>query len=610
MNNNSRYQVWLSHDGRNRRAAGYILLSVIGFSSVPLIVSWSASGETPFLFNAGLRMGHAIGYLLVLVAFYRELISSPRVLSIIWRSLCTWKWAILLTIVAYFDLGLFALATRFIDVSITAILFETSTLFIILLMAWLFRRESRYRNITPMMLLMLALAFAGFAFAVSSQSGEIGDIIGTGLPMLLPGIAIAIIGALVSSLSVFGVRWGANLSQELPSEATGDRPLESLDLFGLIAANLVVESVATPLNAAIGIVAGEALSVSSLSLIAAYAGTILVLSTIAWRKSNLLTDNLGINAMHYAIPVVALVWLFTFSQVHVARVDYLVVGAAAIITANLLINFEAEIRSGFKALIAALWICGVFVYVRDDLADFLKVGDWTWTGRASYFEALALSATVFTLILSFRIARLVSRTADEENRTFILFRKLELLVERGVISEEILERMMEIDVSEQRAEDLKDAYTSVIGTLSTASASTGDDEEKRQLNDAIVNLNALVHSKQQGLVFGELAALSIFAAITVVIALFARPDVSGWTAFLMEMFATLSSSVIIFLMFNVNDLQRDRIARILRTKAEYGVYGVVFQDAEARTFERWISILVATALVATYSWLFWGKWVS
>ena len=149
---------------QNRKAAGYILLSVFGFSTIPLFVSWSGSGETPFLFNAGLRIGHAAGYFLFLVVFYGELISDQKILSIIWRRLFTWKWAILLTTVlttvAYFDLGLFALSSRFIDVSITAILFESSTLFIILLMAWLFRRESRFRNITPMMLLMLSLAFA------------------------------------------------------------------------------------------------------------------------------------------------------------------------------------------------------------------------------------------------------------------------------------------------------------------------------------------------------------------------------------------------------------------------------------------------------------------
>ena len=66
--------------------------------------------------------------------------------------------------------------------------------------------------------------------------------------------------------------------------------------------------------------------------------------SIAWRKANIYTTNLGINALAYATPVLSLIWLFSLGQANVTRVDYLVIGAAAIITANLLINFEAEIR--------------------------------------------------------------------------------------------------------------------------------------------------------------------------------------------------------------------------------------------------------------------------
>ena len=336
-------------------------------------------------------------------------------------------------------------------------------------------------------------------------------------------------------------------------------------------------------------------------------GVFLAFTAICWRQANLITNNLGVNALWYSTPIFTLVWLFAFSQVFVVRPDYLLIGAAAIIAANLLINFEAEVRLGFKSLIIALWVCGVFVYLRPVSDNLLIVDDWTWIGT-SYFEALALSATVFTLILSFRVARLVGRTTDEENRTFTLFQKLDLLVSRNVIDPDVRQHILTIDVSEQKPQQLKAAYANVMKSISNAGASTTSYEDRQMLSEATAELNSLVHSKQQGIVVGELFALYIFAGISVFIALFARPDVSGWTAFLIEMFAMLFSAVVIFLIFNVHDLQRARIAGILK-QTKRGDYRIVFRNIQVRAFEQWLSVIIILVLGIGYGWLLWGKWI-
>ena len=51
-------------------------------------------------------------------------------------------------------------------------------------------------------------------------------------------------------------------------------------------------------------------------------------------------------------------------------------GTAAIITANLTMNFEAEIRWGFRALVLALIACGALVYLRDDVFTSLGIEPW------------------------------------------------------------------------------------------------------------------------------------------------------------------------------------------------------------------------------------------
>ena len=116
--------------------------------------------------------------------------------------------------------------------------------------------------------------------------------------------------------------------------------------------------------------------------------------------------------------------------------DYLILGATAIIVANMLIHFEAEVRWSFEALILALGGCGMVVCFRNDLFDLLGVPSLSWSGDG-YFGSIALSATVFTLLLAFRVARLVTRASDEENRTFSVLRKLDSLVRRDVINPDV-----------------------------------------------------------------------------------------------------------------------------------------------------------------------------
>lgn len=217
--------------------------------------------------------------------------------------------------------------------------------------------------------------------------------------------------------------------------------------------------------------------------------------------------------------------------------------------ANLLINFEAEIRGGFKALIIALWACGAFVYLRDDLLVLLPLATWLWT-EAPYFQAMALSATVFILLLSFRVVRLVSRRRDEDSRAFTLFQNLDLLARRNLIDGSIREYVLAVDGS-QTPEQLQKAYQQAKLCLARAMVADLNPEDQAKLAEAEAQLNALTYSRQQGIDFGDLFALITFGAITVVIALAARLDVSGWTAALVELFIMLFSAVIIFLVSNV-----------------------------------------------------------
>ena len=79
-----------------------------------------------------------------MLALCRSLILNQVVLSLAARQAPSWT--ILWAAVANFDYLLFAWATRFVDVSIAAVLLETWAVFFILLTGWLLRAEGLYRS--------------------------------------------------------------------------------------------------------------------------------------------------------------------------------------------------------------------------------------------------------------------------------------------------------------------------------------------------------------------------------------------------------------------------------------------------------------------------------
>lgn len=589
----------------NRVAISYMLVAVTLFSSLPLVIAWGGGERTPFLFNAAMNAGVIIGCLVFMGLLYRSLILNGANLRIIARRIFDPK--IALSIAANFNFAFFAWSTRFVDVSVTAILFESWPIFIILITARLFRGDARYHEITYEMVLLLVLGLAGFAFVVVGQAGGFANIETGGFSVLIVGVFLAMLGAVATSFTAFSFRWGTDLVSELPASSREGISESSLDMFGVLVAFLVASTVSAVVNTFAGMGSGESMDLRTLLIAVFLGGATNWVANVAWRKANLSTDNLGINALAYATPIFSLMWLFLFSQVAPERPDYLVAGAVGIIIVNLLINFEAEIRFGFKALLLALWGCGAFVYLRDDVLQYLPFGEWAWPGE-TYFGALGLSATVFTLLRSFRIARLSTQTQDEDNRLYTLFQNLDLMVRRDVVNESVRDHVLAIDYA-VTPEQLQSAYQDV--RLDLAQAASGDisPEDHAQLAEAETQLNVIAHSRQQGIEFGELFALIVFAGITVLIGLASRPGVTGWIGFLVEMLVVLFSAVIVFLVVNVWDLHRDRAGEIMAKNEEYNGYGVVFRDAVNRRFEQTTSIVVGLLVTAAYAVLLWYKWL-
>ncbi len=597
------------HQGRNGVAVAYMIGAVLCISLTPL---WIALGEgyaSPFLFNCILRFDVAVIFWGYLWLFHKSLLFNRQVLYIIKERII--GWAMIFTVVNNFDFAAFAWSTRFIDISMSAVLFELWAIFIIFLMHFLYRKERRYTDINAFTVCLLLYGFVGVMFVVASQTGQVLAFEIQSSYGLYFGLLLAIGGAFISAFAAFNFRWSTNLRRLVLEREldVANASSAEIEMFAVVFAFAISNSVASLVSGSLGVISGESLSIGGLFTVfggALAQGT----GSILWRKSNLISDHPSINAIAYAIPIFSLAWLAAFSFVGVPRPDYLVIGSAVIIAINLIINFEAEIRWGFKALILALGVFGTVVYMRDDVFDLLGITQWGWRA-GDYFEAIALSATVFTLLLAFRVARLVSRSNAEEIRTFSLLRKLDLLSKRGVVSRDVIESVRRFDEArggaQRRASYLEiRSYIMDICPLSDLS-----DIDRQTLSEAEVDLDTLARSKQLGSIFGELFALLIFGGVTVGLALLSYPlDVAvGWIRVLADLFAMLISAVIIFLIVNVWDLHQERNEGKLELWTERGDYVVKFSDTTRRLADQGLSALIGFAVVVTYAVLLAYKWL-
>ena len=374
-----------------------MLVSAVCYSFAPLLISGGRASVSPFFFNAFWDVGLTLGCFGYLILFFRRDLFRLSQIRIIAQSSISFP--ILWGIGNGLDYTLFTFATRLVDVSIAVVLLETWPIFLMLALAIAFRSGKRYRENLTVTVSLAFTALAGFLFVVLSQSGglDVGD---SSILEILGGAILAILAAAISGFGAgYVFSWGVGLAQKMRPNTVCESEAGSLELMGTVMGYGLSHWVAgvllfvlgiSPLNAALsGISLGETADIARMVEI----GTILQVEfpvvlialiggltshtggAVFLRLSNLTTDNLGVNVLAYLIPVISLVWLALFSQINVARMDYLIIGTAAIVSANLLINFEAERLLGFKALVMSLWTCGTVVFLR-------KTDGWDWIGKS------------------------------------------------------------------------------------------------------------------------------------------------------------------------------------------------------------------------------------
>ena len=593
-----------------------MLLSVLAYSLLPIGIVVVGGTTSPFLMGASQTVGHIIAGITFLRVGHAPTFKNKRVQESIRKNLRTW--AILFSALAPFTFAFLAWSAAYIDITASTIIWGSWPILLVLFLMQFSKMDdaptSRPQKTTSNraslgLWILMILGLLGLAFIVLSQSDSpsLSDMLAADTDLPLVGVAIAIGSALLGSFSAWHFRWADKVTSELSTETLAkpkteiSAPPRSYALFLVVACMVIGNCIACPILILISITSSETFSVGTMLGGFAIGFFIRTPATILWRMSNLATDNFGVNALNYLEPLMSILWLVLFWEIDISRVDYMIIGASAVFAANILINAEAEIGLGFKATIVMMWVSGTAIYFRDDRV--------LWTGD-EYFSILALSATIFAVILAFRVTRIVSTTSEEDQWFFTIAMKLDTLSRQGKFTSNrsaIFDDLSLID-STHLTHTIREPYSRILSEITSAQeALEPGSKEHSELNELAIRLNVFANSKQQAWNFGEFFSLCIFAILTVGLALLGQPETTGWTGYLVDMFTILFSSVIVFLIFNARDLQHDRYRPLL----EYGHDGVqlVFHDPRDRSIERIVSVLIAAGIWLAFAYVLVAKWL-
>ena len=321
-----------------------MLLSVVGYSTIPLLFDHADNGNDPFLLNAVIRVALVVTILGYLFATAPGLLADAEVRRLLRRRSKGWIFA--LAALGPLDYGFFAWATHFVDTTIVVIVYEMWPLPFMFLMLKLVNSNnppaSERRSFGSEIVALVLLAAAGFVLVTFASAGGfagLGTVSGIAAGW---GILLAVAAAGFASLAAFSFRWASDARSEIPEPGSGDSVEAALNLVCFVAvsvpalaANLVLSFVDAS--------DGNSLTVSAVVLGLAI-GVVAAVAGILFRLSNTFTTTPAMNAMFYLKPVLALVILVCVTDVEVARGDLAALGACAIVAANLLIHVDAGTR--------------------------------------------------------------------------------------------------------------------------------------------------------------------------------------------------------------------------------------------------------------------------
>lgn len=625
--------------------------SALLFSAIPVAMDILDTGDAPMTVGAGIVIGYTVfthlgryGHRGFTPVSYRQIFQRCLENQVSLPAVSTY-----LCLAAFSALGyvFFAWSTSYVDTAVSSSMFEFWPIVWILVFLYVDRsRRGRdeYRVLPVSTGVLMVLAACAMVLVIFSTADPNAVASGTSLPLI--GAVIGILAPILAGMGAFTFsfadrllygrskdqtdNWNSNTSFNSDPERTE----ESVVHAGMVLGRLFITPIVIAL--AVSDVGFQAAILSHMFLGGVFIGFFLHgPAGFLARKAHLVSSRREIIALQYLAPVVALMWLWLFTEIEVFRIDFLIFGTVSVVALNMLINADPERkrtaasvaitdsvhsegsiqeRYSLKALVVSLLAFGMFMYFREEILVAKTLG---WSDNGSYWGVLGLASTVFALLLAFRLTRIESLLLTEDNRTFGIIRRIEMIPDEllGISGSEyskdsLLKYIRQLNRA-SRLNDYRAAYNgaNIVFQHMILRLSSGElvlsSEEKREISEIRAELDVLAHGRQQAREFAERMALWMIGVIIVALSMGVPVEVSDWARLLSETFVVLLSSIVVYLLFHLADMRRSRSDELLIDKEPKwnesfpdALYVRFRDDADAR-WQRIFAGLVVVGVVVT-----------
>ncbi len=458
-----------------------ILFGAVFNSFIPLLIHKTAPDINPFLFHALWCILLVLILVLLLAATKRKVLDGhPASIEFNLRRAFNCKVRKWLYRAAFgaIDYGIFIWSTQLVATAVSTTVYELWPVFLVYCMLR-YRRKKIAKidvdspTVSKEHMFLSGLAAVALLFMLGIQLiDDTFSLLHSGFSSGVIGITLAFIAAYLAGISVSNTLfYGEELyvillekdqsmsKDEIENLGSPDRNLLLWLTFLGRASSLLFTSV---ISLAIGLKFARSgvqyqTFISGKVLVGAVLLTVVGVATaVLLRIGNIGTSKYGVNSLNFLAPFLAIIWLM-IDGIEVPRFDLFIAGGALALAINVLIQLKPDedrditkyqlspmpgVRLGFTAFIMSIWAFGTFIYIRDKI-----MGSWATYVIDEYWGLLALSSTIFALILSFRLARLTTRINKEDETMLSLFRNSECLVKDGIISRDILKQLADLDTA-------------------------------------------------------------------------------------------------------------------------------------------------------------------
>ena len=627
------------------RAVTLMLAAVVGYSVLPLLVDVSDGVGSVALLTGVWAFTHSAVNAAAVRRWSRQ--AGLRVRGSGLARRIPW-WAYTAAFVAAFQWVFFAWSSRLTETAVTTLIFEFWPV-LFLVGRRLLPSPGHKRPVAGGDLVLVAAAAVGLSLVIFSNSGTSAGstswagavFAGTAL-MIAAGERVAHLrsGELVAE-SLQTSRSENTAAETEPEAAASARTRTLIGAFQ----NVAARGTASVLLLIVGAVqhpgSGEPLAVTI--AVGFGLGAVHAVSGLTFSYANHLSDTDTINSLYFAVPTLALVWLWTFTDVTVSHPALFVAGGIGVLAVNMVIHLDPEgtgrrtaasgthqTDHGFKALILSLWASGTFVTLRDDM---LPRGMLRWQA-GDYWAMLTLVATVFVFVLSFRQSRAAERDREADLHALKALAEIDTLRDIRQISPETADvlagSLNRID-TETGIADIRDGYRQFRRTVlhtdldDDADTDTGSVVARRR---TLLHVETLANLRRRGRETTELAVLALFAALVCFAALLFRParsdsPLSPWEGFGTEMISMNVAAAVVFLVFDLADRHRLRDSPTLRRTpkpdggpddehqpAGWQLNLHVPADHTKKRAAQTVTVTLGAAIIAVFAALLRHKWIT